>query len=50
MLPGEPEAKTIAMNEKHGGILITEAELKSFQEIATLNKIGFDAHLPTVSI
>lgn len=50
LLPGEPEAKTIEMNRKHGGILITEAELKSFQEIAVQNKIGFDTHLPSVTL
>lgn len=43
MLPGQIEANSAALSQKHGGLLFTEAEVKALGEIAQEAGVKFDA-------
>ncbi len=42
LLPGQPEARAFAETQKHGGLLMTEAEIGAFAEIAAECKFDMD--------
>jgi L-2-hydroxycarboxylate dehydrogenase (NAD+) len=51
LFPGEPEARAAALSVKHGGLLLTAAEVDAFQQIAQEAGVKFDQiALKTVEI
>lgn len=49
MLPGQPEAESAKLSEKHGGLLFTAAEIEQFAHLAVEAGVPFDvAALATV--
>jgi L-2-hydroxycarboxylate dehydrogenase (NAD+) len=51
MLPGEPEAKSKALSQKHGGLLFTAAEVDAFAALAAEAKHPFiKEKLPTIDV
>ena len=51
LFPGEPEARAAAQSAKHGGLLMTAAEIDAFEQIAQEAGVKFDrAGLKTVEI